>query len=101
MDDNDVPDIRYTVIDVKFPALYDLCLDSLLSANEDWPEEYRDYYAATDSAPWGAEEAYRYFSHDGSPYNRFLLCYEERIITVRPSWDMDETQMALVGKTLG
>ena len=86
---------------MKFPALYDLCKDSLLSVDEDLPEEYRNYYAAADSAPWGAAEAYRYYSHDGSPYNRFLLCYEDRIVTIWPSWEPTDEQMALVGETLG
>jgi len=99
--DNDVPHISYTVIDVKFPALYDLCLNDLLSENDDWPEEYRDYYQAVDPAPWGATEVYCEYSFDGLPGRRHILCYSDRIVTIWPGWDMSEAQMSKVGNVLG
>ncbi len=98
--DNDVPHMSYTVIDVKFPAFYDLCLHELLSENDDWPEEYRDTYQVVDPTPWGAADAYREYTPDGIPTHRYILCYADRIVTIWPGWDLSEEQMAIAGQAL-
>ena len=45
--------MHYTVVEVKAPFLYDLCLDRVLSQ---W-EDYGFHYEPVNPAPWGAEAA--------------------------------------------
>lgn len=94
-DYNQMPTLEYTVVEAKLPSLYGLCRDSLLR---------RWSYSPTDPAPWGAVEAYRWSRQTGSPGNQFLLCYEDRIVTI--FFDFEEegpapAQMTLVGERLG
>ena len=98
---NDAPGLSYTIIEVKAPFLYELCLAQLLTEDEDFPEEYRDYYKAVDAAPWQANAAYRKHSHDGTTYRRHVLCYDNRIVIIVPDWELTHEQMSLVGKKLG
>lgn len=56
-DENDppLPELFYTVIDVKLAPLFDFCLQSTLRAEDLYGIEYRE----TDPAPWGADRAWR------------------------------------------
>ena len=97
----DLPRLEYTVTLVKFPALYSLCKRSLL-AEYDGSEEYWEdrKYALQDPAPWGAEEAYRVMDQYGA-WDIYLLCYPDRFVELRPSWELTAEQAALVGERLG
>lgn len=100
------PELRYEVYDVHLPLLYGICKTELLSAYENWSSEdiygnvYHDEYRAVDAAPWGAAEAYRLYNAV-EPYNWYLLCYEDRLVTVQFNWEPNKSQMAVVGDVLG
>ena len=47
-----------------------------------------------------AREAYRLIGPDGSPYNRYLLCYDSRIIEIWFDWEPTPAQMAVTGEKL-
>lgn len=96
-----LPVLAYTVTQVKFPSLYNLCKNALLAeydgSDEFWPISYRPI----DPGPWGAAEAYRVAEENGDPWNIYLLCYPDRLVEFRPDWEMTEAQMALAGEKLG
>lgn len=98
-----VPGLQYTVTEIKVPFLYDICKNDLIQSRKDEVKDgtllLRDSYVPVDAAPWGAEAAYRhYFS--SSLLNRYLLCYENRIVEISFDWEPTARQMALVSEAL-
>ncbi|MBR6595348.1 MAG: DUF2812 domain-containing protein [Oscillospiraceae bacterium] len=83
-------DLDYTVLEVKWDALYSICLKEYLDS-EMFP---------VDAAHWGAEEAYRYGTQE-EPKTVWLLCYEDRIVEFYAEAEPTPEQMALVGSNLG
>lgn len=79
--DEDVPWLRYDVIEVKAPFLYNYCKNIIKS---EWDETARP----TDASPWGAKEVY--FAG-----NQYLLCYEKRIVEICLPWTPTTEQMAV------
>ena len=53
-----------------------------------------------DAAPWGANEVYRRYYRDGEPMDRYLLCFDDRIVDFQPDWEMTPEQMAIAGELL-
>ena len=100
-DENDppLPELFYTVIDVKLAPLFDFCLQSTLRAEDLYGIEYRE----TDPAPWGADRAWQLWdTEDSTPRDSWLLVYGRRIVTLSArDIDMDGADMALVGERLG
>ena len=100
-DENDppLPELFYTVIDVKLAPLFDFCLQSTLRAEDLYGIEYRE----TDPAPWGADRAWRECdAHSGEKYDTWLLIYGQRIVEFHPrSFSPDAAQMAVIGEKLG
>ncbi len=101
-----LPDLRYTVVRVKWPFLYELCRRELIEEDDELddpkvPEGFKQFYAVTKAGPWGAEAAYRLTDQNLGPLNEYLLCYETRLVQIRLDWEPDEAQMAAVGEKLG
>lgn len=99
-----VPSLEYTVTHVKAPSLYGICKAGLLNAAQDevldGGEVFIDHYEPIDPAPWGAVEAYRHHWSDGV-LNRYLLCYDNRLVEIRFDWEPAPEQAAVVGEKLG
>ena len=101
------PSLYYSVTVVKAPLLYDLCKNHLLKQNENRDTDFLPikYYAPTDPAPWGAQEAYQFMmgeeDEDMRLENTCLLFYPDRIVYFRPSWEPTPEQMAVVAEKLG
>lgn len=96
--DKTVPDLDYTVVNVKADFLYEYCKNAFISERE----QYLDgHYATIDPTPWGAKEAYQYFFDSGYG-GWYILCYEDKIIDIRFD-DSAPTpeQMKIVGEKLG
>lgn len=98
--------LNYSVVIVKFPALYELCRESLLDRYDDRddsrvPEGWKRYYVPADPAPWGAQEAYQLVNEDTGPWDRYLLCYEGRLVEIDFDWTPTPEQMALAARRLG
>ena len=92
--------LDYTIVEVKIPALYELCKRAALSE----PDAGQSRYESVDPAPWGAAEAYRWifqYGREGS----FLLFYPNRIVKFGfypgNTWEPTRLQMAVVGEKLG
>lgn len=97
-DENDppMPELSYTVTDVRFAPLFSLCLQSTLREGARYGGEYR----AVDPAPWGADRAWR--KGDAVGYDEWVLVYGSRIVEFNScDSDLDEAQMATVGERLG
>ena len=101
---SNVPDLRYTVIIVKLPFLYDWCKEQIYYEQDetysDWPLGNRMIYKEQDTSAWGAEEVYRLYSEEGWWTNTYLLCYEDRIIEICFDWEPTEEQMEIVCQKL-
>lgn len=87
-------ELSYDILEVKWDALYDLCVEEYLMPHG------MGSLAAIDAAAWGAEEVYCRGADPGHA-NLWLLCYENRIVVLVVNEDPTPEQMALVGKILG
>lgn len=103
--DKDLPELRYEIVTVKIPFLYDLCKRDFIQwverYNDELPEEDWDVYQPVDPAPWGAEEVFQRYS-SGTPSRQYLLCWEDRMAEIWLFWDEAPTpdQMAVIGEKL-
>ncbi len=100
-----VPSLRYTILTVKAPFLYDYCKAKMYDDKDEtndstWPAGNRMVFRALDAAPWGAEEVFRLYSEEGWWTYTYLLCYKERIIEIRFGWEPTAEQMEIVGQKL-
>lgn len=98
-----VPSLSYTLTIIKAPALYDWCKDSVLNKREDKVAEdgfvIISHYEEIDAAPWFANEAYQFHFSEGI-LNKYLLCYDDRIIEIDFDWEPTEEQMKIVAEKL-
>ena len=109
MGDGDVPDLSYQVFLVKWPALYSLVKGAMIEDVErhnsqlEGHPEYQETYQPIDPAPWGAREAYVHATGGVPDRPLYLLCYTDRIVTIRFPYQLcafTESQMAIVGEKL-
>lgn len=99
------PTMDYTIAEVKMPWLYNVCKKTLFDKLDDSeetssPEEFRKMLRKEDASVWGAKEAYRQYYSDGMARNQYLLCYENRLITITFSWEVTDAQKGIVGEKL-
>ena len=99
------PDLKYTIVTVKVPFLYDWCKKQMYYDRDEtnsnkWPVGNRMVYKEQDAAPWGAEEVYRLYSEEGWWTNTYLLCFQNRIVELRLDWEPTAQQMATVSQKL-
>lgn len=108
LDDEEQPELQYTVTTVKAPFLYDICRDALLEnivskySHPGYEDDTHEKYIEIDGAPWGANVAYQ-FSFEEVPQGIYLLCYDTCIVEIHFFYDWLPTseQMAVVGEKLG
>lgn len=100
---DEMPRLEYTVTLVKASFLYDLCKQALLTSwEDDWrPDGHKDYILSAEPSSWGAQEAYQLANQEFGLENRFLLCYPDRIVEIRFSWEPTPEQMRIAGEKLG
>lgn len=102
------PELEYTVVTVKVPLLYNMCLKVMLdnfSKNYGYPEPYEadwEQHKEVDATVWGANSAYELVL-GGEVQNRYILCYEHCIVEIKfdYDWQPTEEQKAMVGEVLG
>lgn len=79
----DLFELRYTMTDVKLPALYDLCRNSILQSQQDEVQHGEvllvNHYEPINAADWGAEAAWQ-LRWDDSMLEKYVLCYGNRIV---------------------
>lgn len=102
---DEMPTLEYTIVIVKIPFLYNWCKEDLYYRADDtlddsWPDEMKDTYQSENPTLWKAKEVYRLYSSDGSPRNRYLLCYENYLVDIQFDQELTEEQIAIVVKKL-
>ena len=100
------PGLRYVVVEVKLPLLYEACLRDFLKTYQGqthadiFGNTYDPEFTAIDPKPWGADRAYQlYYLEDSAP--EYLLCYGNRIVNFDFSEEPTPEQMCQVAKVLG
>ena len=101
----DYPDLEYTVTIINVPALYEMCKNQTIDKedetdNANIPEGFKRVYLEQDPTPWKANEVYQLAYQDTGALNRYLLCYDDRIIEIRFDWEPTAEQMAIVAEKL-
>lgn len=103
-EDRTIPSLEYTVTECSTPFLYKFCKNALLDAKQDEYFDdgtvFIDRYEPMDAEPWGAVEAYQLHWSD-SVLNRYLLCYENRLVEISFDWEPTTEQMMVVAEKLG
>ena len=98
------PDLKYTIVTVKAPFLYDWCKEQMYYEQDetysDWPVGNRMIYKEQDPSAWGAKEVYRLYSEEGWWTYTYLLCYENQIVEIRFDWEPTAEQMEIVRQKL-
>lgn len=90
------PGLSYEVVTVRAPFLYDWCLSEYLEEYEKYPDrEYRP----EDPYPWNAQAAYRLW-WDGEADDRWLLCWEDRIVELNADWVLTDQQKEITAERL-
>ena len=94
--------IDYTILVIKAPFCYDFCKNELLKEYSYLSDDVlieKSGYKKIDAAKWGAEEVYcNYF--DDEPSNKFVVCYEDRMIKIDFSWDVTDSDMEKVSELI-
>lgn len=88
-------DLEYEMIEVKWQALYDWCLQQYLQKNKSFSEA--GVYQALKVE--FQQTVYQYYVDD-KPVNQWLLCKDNRILKLRASWPLTEAQLQIVGEKL-
>ena len=91
------PNLEYNLVEVKADFLYDMSLEEMVTV----PVYMTDgSFLPFDPAPWGAERVWQL--HDGEDLRQwYVLCYEDYVLEIFPSWEMTAEQMATVGEIFG
>lgn len=95
----DIPVMKYELYQVRVPALYDFFAVQLQRIAVLDSEE-GVALSEVDGAPWGASTAYQLTAADGSFIDRFVLCYEDRLVDIELNWTPTEEQMVIAGEKL-
>ena len=96
-DGEDAPELRYVIVDVKWPVLYEWCAEQYLRQYDQWYEE-REYRRET--PPEGADWMYRLYS-GGEAADEYLLGSGARVIGVYfYGWEPTAEQLAVAAARL-
>ena len=101
----ELPDLKYTITTVKMSFLYDWCKDQMYrdmdeSDDKNIPAGHRNVLKPEDAFERDAVEVYRVYNEEGWWLNRYLICYEERIVDIRFDWEPTAEDMAIVSQKL-
>ena len=109
-DEDDAPELNYEVTDVKFAPLFDACLDGELKYFQNYTvtfyrthRPFRNWeYREVDTAPWGAERAWRLYDEEEEQWlDHWLITGGTRIVEfISSDLEMTDARMAIVGEKL-
>ncbi|MEI3348987.1 MAG: DUF2812 domain-containing protein [Dysosmobacter sp.] len=79
----ELPELNYSIVDVKIPLFYSTCktylLEQYVRRDANLPPEYQERYKALDTLPQGTTAAYQCYMGE-EPLNQYLLCWDSRLI---------------------
>ncbi len=96
------PELRYEIVKVKLPALFDLCLNDYLDRynyERDLPEQYKRYFRKTDAPAWQADAVYQLYRQDEA-MNEYILCWGNRIVYINFDEIPTSEQIAIIVEKL-
>lgn len=100
IDDEDVPQINYTLTKIKAAAIYDLCFDAILRKNQELElGGAAKYVLEKDTSLWGAEKVYCLYRGERS-YYYYIVCWQDRISEVRFYWQPTDAEIVKAAKAL-
>lgn len=89
--------LRYTIVDVKCPLFYDM----LLNEQEDSFKIAAHYSVESEVAEYAALFGAEYVRHAPSTLgDRWFICWDSRIVTLKASWELTEDQLATLAELL-
>ncbi|KPU42465.1 hypothetical protein OXPF_42500 [Oxobacter pfennigii] len=91
-DDRYAPELKYEIVKVKLPALFNLCLNDYLDQyhyEKDVPQEDKRYFKKTDDPTWQADAVYQLYQQNEG-LDEYILCWSNRIVYI----DFDEIPTA-------
>lgn len=78
----ELPELSYSIVDVKVPLFYSLCktylLEQYVRRDANLPPEYQEHYQALDTLPQGTAAAYQCYM-GGEPMNQYLFCWDSHL----------------------
>jgi len=98
----EVPNLSYTIIDIKATFLQDFIRQSILNSRQDEVHDdfiFTDHYEPVDASPWGADEAYQVHWSD-SIMDTYLLFWDNRIVEIKFYWEPTAEQIAAAAEIL-
>lgn len=95
------PELRYEVLDVKIPFLYNACVEDYLKQKAQWLSRWGEnpgsgYVKIETEEIWKAQEVYQVLSGN-EPRWEYLVCWERRIVAIDFDWEptVDQIQIAV------
>ena len=98
----EVPNLSYTIIDIKVPFLCDDIQQAVLNARQDEVHGdyiFTDHYEPMDTTIWGADAAYQ-LHWSGSIMDTYLLFWDNRIVEIKFYWEPTAEQIAKAAEIL-
>lgn len=97
------PDLKYNIVEVRFPFLRGLVKRGLLRSAERYndpriPQSW-DEYRPVDASVWNAEIAYQCY-RGGEPSNQYLVCWPDRMAEIHFYWMPTPEQIAVAAEKL-
>lgn len=102
-DGKSAPELYYEVVTVKWPGLYEICLNSYSSEYEPdddlaFPEPRS--LNRTDDEAWRADRVYQVY-YDKEPLGQYLVCYQNKILFLRYDQPLTPAQIETAAAKLG
>lgn len=98
--------LRYVVLQVKWDALLDICLEDYLhmyeyeKMSESYRQQFYGEFLPTDEFPWGAQRAWQ-LRRNGEMETEYLLVFGSRIVNFQCFRELTAEEMGDIGHTLG
>lgn len=95
-DDADIPELRYEIVDVKLPILYEM-IENEYKDGDIYSEEMGNHFIQTDDASWKASKVYQFYYQD-EPANEYIICWDKKIVKIWFSWTPTAEQIKIVAE---
>ena len=98
----EVPNLSYTIIDIKAAFLRDYIRQAVLNSRQDEVHDdfvFTDHYEPVDATIWDADEAYQLHWSD-TIMNTYLLFWDNRIVEIKFYWEPTTEQIVQAAEIL-
>ena len=96
----ELPQMKYTLVLVKMPSLYEMCKNTFIS---DQTEDYTLFgrtYKQIDSSRWNAKEVYQLHDSEIGLLDTYLICYENLIVEITFPKEPTQEQITITAEKL-